>query len=81
MATKADQERVRLEKMKFYATYIRKVDEDDILKKRHLKSVSPTQLPQPGHVQKYRKFMQLLEENGDTMPRVSELSRRIEDDK
>ena len=58
---KADQERVRLEKMNFYATYIRKINEDDIFKKKSLKSPDLSVVQQPSHVKKYNKYMQLLD--------------------
>ena len=58
---KADQERARLEKMKFYATYIRKINEDDIFKKKSKISTDLTVVQQPSHVKKYNKYMQLLD--------------------
>jgi len=41
VSKKADAERMRLEKMKFYATYIRKVNEDNLFKKKEKRSKYP----------------------------------------
>ena len=37
--------------------------------------------PEPTHFQKYRKYLNMLEEDDDGFPRVSELSLRLEQDR
>ena len=80
--------------MKFYATYIRKVTEDDFRGTRanqtptdrrsrvkRAKTRQDNNRPQAVHLEKYLNFMKMLDEKPENFPRVSELSRRVEDEK
>ena len=67
--------------MKYYTTFIRKVNELN-LNKTKLKREKYTLLqPEPTHYQKYKKYMNMIEEDDGSFPRVSELSLRLEQDK
>ena len=46
--------------MKYYATDIRKINEDNLLKQRNRKTKYTLIQPNPSHYEKYRKFMDML---------------------
>ena len=67
--------------MKYYTTFIRKVNELNLNKTRLKREKYTLLQPEPTHYQKYKKYMNMIEEDDGSFPRVSELSLRLEQDK
>jgi len=73
------QARKRTEKLQLYSTYIRQVNEFVGTPKREkhaiIKHIAPAKA---NHAEKYRKYLELVDEENGVFPRVSELSRHLE---
>ena len=67
--------------MKIYTTFIRKVNEFNVLTHKNRLDQYEKLKPSPTQWEKYTKYMSLLEEDDGSFPRVSELSMRIEMDR
>ena len=67
--------------MKLYTTFIRKVNEFKIKRRAAKLDRYQKQKPEPTHFQKYKKYMNMIEEDDGSFPRVSELSMRLEQDR
>lgn len=81
VSRKADEKETRANSMKYYTTYIRKVNEFHVNKFRQKKANYPPQPAEPTQWQKYKTYMNMFEEDDGTFPRVSELSLRFEADR
>ena len=68
----------RVTNMKYYTTFIRKVNEFNMNKTKKKREKYTLKQPEPTHWQKYKKYMNMLEEDDGSFPRVSELSMRLE---
>ena len=78
---KVDEGRVRQDSMKYYTTFIRKVNEFHVNSTMKRRAAYPVLKPEPTQWQKYKKYMNMLEEDDGSFPRVSELSLRLEQDR
>ena len=67
--------------MKFYTTFIRKVNDFSVSKRKEKRSKFEMKEPEPTNLKKYKKYMNMMEEGNGTCPRVSELSIRLEQDR
>ena len=67
--------------MKLYTTFIRKVNEVNVKRKTDKLDSYKMKQPEPTHFQKYKKYMNMLDEEDGSFPRVSELSMRLEQDR
>ena len=67
--------------MKPYTTFIRKVNEFSVKRRVDKLDSYKMKQPEPTHFQKYKKYMNMLDEDDGSFPRVSELSMRLEQDR
>lgn len=81
VSKKVDEKSVRANSMKYYTTYIRKVNEFHVNKHRQKKANYPGKALEPTQWQKYKTYMNMFDEDDGTFPRVSELSLRFEADR
>ena len=81
ISKKNDEKVARANSMKYYTTHIRKINEFHVKKLRQKKADFVEQQPEKTQWQKYKTYMNLIEEDDGTFPRVSELSLRFEADR
>jgi Asp-tRNA(Asn)/Glu-tRNA(Gln) amidotransferase C subunit len=78
ISRQADEKRNRAESMKYYTTFIRKVNEFNVNNHNAKRAKFKIRQDEPTQWQKYKLYMNMLEEDDGTFPRVSELSIRLE---
>ena len=81
VSNQANENAVRRSSMKLYTTFIRKVNEFNVKRRADKLDSYKMKQPEPTHFQKYKKYMNMLDEDDGSFPRVSELSMRLEQDR
>mgnify|MGYP000880577743 CR=1 FL=1 len=81
VSQEASENAMRQSGMKLYTTFVRKVNEFQVRKRSQKLDTFRMKEPEPTHSQKYRKYMNMIEEDDGSFPRVSELSMRLEQDR
>ena len=67
--------------MNIYTTFVRKVNEFNVKRRADKLDRYQMKQPEPTHFQKYKKYMNMIDEDDGSFPRVSELSMRLEQDR
>ena len=81
ISNQVNENAVRQSSMKFYTTFIRKVTDFNVKRRTDKKDRYQLKQTEPGQFQKYKKYINMLEEDDGSFPRVSELSIRLEQDR